>query len=316
MELDFDVHKSELDASVNFVTSHNDGRPGFLEARYVRREQEYFIVYVSSQSGCNKACRFCHLTQTGQTQFENASISEIIEQAQKVLEYYDELDDPARIVHYNFMARGEVLANPNVIKEMPKLLQSLTHEATSRQLIPRVKFSTIMPREVQSLNFAQLFAGYTPDVYYSLYSTDPKFRKRWMPKAIPYEEALAMLKTYQDETNKIVKLHWAYIEGENDSEEETLKICEAVNDAGLRVNVNIVRYNPYSDKQGREPTIEVIERNARILGAELPGSKIRIVGRVGFDVKASCGMFVASSSNKKSSGKENTTGLDQLSIIS
>lgn len=291
MELDFDVYESELDASVNFVSPGSE--PGMLlEARYVRRQEDYFIVYVSSQSGCNKACRFCHLTQTGQTKFENASVEEVVAQARRVLRYYDDLDEPARIVHYNFMARGEVFANPNVLGGMEPLLSSLTREATDRGLIPRVKFSTIMPREVEGLNFAKLFCGYNPDIYYSLYSTNPAFRKRWIPKSLPYEEALGMLRTYQEETNKIPILHWAYIEGENDSVEDTERICEVVGNAGLRVNVNIVRYNPYSDKQGREPSIEVIERNARILGEGLPGSRVQIVGRVGFDVKASCGMFI------------------------
>lgn len=69
-------------------------------------------------------------------------------------------------------------------------------------------------------------------------------------------------------------------------------ILRAVRCAGLRVDVNIVRYNPYSPLQGREPTEEVIRGLAELIRYELPESTVKVVDRVGFDVKASCGMFV------------------------
>jgi len=52
---DFKILQSQEDQSVNFIA--DDGNDGFLEARYVRREDNYFIVYLSSQTGCIKACQ-------------------------------------------------------------------------------------------------------------------------------------------------------------------------------------------------------------------------------------------------------------------
>ncbi len=58
------------------------------------------------RTGCAQACRMCHLTASRQTRVRDASFAEIIEQAATVLDYYRQEAPPARIVHFNFMARG------------------------------------------------------------------------------------------------------------------------------------------------------------------------------------------------------------------
>jgi adenine C2-methylase RlmN of 23S rRNA A2503 and tRNA A37 len=284
------VLQSGLDVSVNFV--REGPFPGKIEARYVRRKPEVFIVYLSSQTGCAKACRMCHLTQSGQTDFEDVPIDGYFQQADEVLEWYDRLNQPARIAHFNFMARGEVFANQYVHADAERLLIGLGQRATSRGLVPVFKFSTIMPQEMAEVALADLFGAFSPDIYYSIYSVDPRFRRRWLPKAMDAELALAKLYDYQRIARKVPVLHWAFIEGENSDEASVAHLCDAVNAAGLRVDVNIVRYNPYSERQGVEPSIEVIEAHRRLLMDRLQGSRVQIVDRVGFDVKASCGMFV------------------------
>jgi 23S rRNA (adenine2503-C2)-methyltransferase len=286
---------SVLDASVNFVTEGDF--PGAIEARYVRRQAEYFIVYLSSQTGCDKACRFCHLTQTGQTANIDVDLDGYLTQAEQVLAHYD-TQPPARIVHYNFMSRGEVFANRCVLTQADELITALGAQATSRGLIPSFKFSTIMPRELAGRDLAKMFGAYQPDIYYSLYSLDPRFRRRWLPKAMDPIQALSTLRQYQRLSRKVIVLHWAFIAGENDDPTTIADIIETVNQIGLRVDVNIVRYNPYSERQGQEPELSVIEARAQQLQTGLPQSRIKIVGRVGFDVKASCGMFVAGSGAK------------------
>src|SRR5438309_11501150 len=99
-------HRSGQDASVNWDRPADVGR---LEARYVRRCPDYFVVYLSSQTGCAQGCRMCHLTATGQTRLLDATLGEMIEQAQMVLDYYRCAASPARSVHCHFVARGDPL---------------------------------------------------------------------------------------------------------------------------------------------------------------------------------------------------------------
>ena len=92
-----------------------------------------------------------------------------------------------------------------------------------------------------------------------------RFRRRWLPKALPAEAALDRLASWQRSTQKIVTLHHAYIAGENDAEGDVHAVCDALEERRLMVHVNIVRYNPHDPaRHGVEPPEGVIERNAAI----------------------------------------------------
>lgn len=281
--------KSDIDQSVNYV--YDASKIGMFEARYVRREDEYFIVYLSSQSGCDQACRMCHLTATGQNKLENAKLDDFLLQAEKVYSHYDE-QKPAKLVHYNFMARGEALNNQLILDNSGLLLSKLTEMADRRDLESKFLISTILPKSLGSMSLTDVFPNIYPEIYYSLYSMNPSFRKKWLAKAFSAEKGLEMLKQWQDSTGKIPKIHFAFIKGENDSEKDMEEIGAAVKSFDLKVNLNIVRYNPYSDKYGQESDEHVIMKNTEILKELLNPEQMRIVPKVGFDVKASCGMFI------------------------
>lgn len=45
--------QSQIDQSLNII--YPASKIGQYEARFVRRENDYFIIYVSAQSGCDQA---------------------------------------------------------------------------------------------------------------------------------------------------------------------------------------------------------------------------------------------------------------------
>jgi adenine C2-methylase RlmN of 23S rRNA A2503 and tRNA A37 len=288
---DFVAYPSTQDASVNWDRPADVGR---IEARYVRRAPEYAVVYLSSQTGCGQGCRMCHLTATGQTRLRDVTHEEFLEQADAVLEHYRRLAPPARSVHFNFMARGEPLASRVLLTGADGLLSDLAGRAVALGLRPRYLVSTILPRTLGDRCLEDIFVVHHPELYYSLYSTSESFRRRWLPKALPAEEGLDRLASWQRNTYKICKIHYAFIAGENDSEADVHAVCDALEQRRLMVHINIVRYNsPDPDRRGVESPEEVIQRNAAIFRARLPNARVRVIPRVGFDVKASCGMFFA-----------------------
>ena len=188
----------------------------------------------------------------------------------------------------------EPLANPVLLKDADSLLGELAQKAVALQLRPRYLVSTIFPRELGDRRLEDMFVTYHPEIYYSIYSMNDAFRKRWLPKAISAKDALDRLVAWQRSSYKICKVHYAFIAGENDSESDVHAICDAIEERRLMVHVNIVRYNPFDpERHGTEPAEKIIGRNAEIYRSRLPNARVRVIPRVGQDVFASCGMFVS-----------------------
>lgn len=290
MSLGFIAHHSELDQSVNFERRETIGK---LEARYVRRAEDYFIVYLSSQTGCKQACRMCHLTATGQTKLRDVTIEEYFEQAERVLQYYD-TKPHADMVHFNFMARGEPLANRIFVENADVILEGLAEMASKRGLRYKFLISTIFPKELYGTELVDIFKdpALYPEIYYSMYSVNPEFRKRWLPKAMVPEAAMDKLFEWQQLTGKTPKIHYAFIDGENDSIGDVKGVIDCVKKYAVDVNWNIVRYNPPEGHSSKEPVEGHIQYLAGFIRRHLPKARVKIIPRVGTDVKASCGTFL------------------------
>lgn len=289
--MDFSEMRSGIDRSVNFVADHG---AGVLEARYVRRTEDYFICYVSSHSGCRLACRFCHLTRTRQTSFDEAGHAEIVGQVRRVLRYHAQNETPSPKMNVNFMARGEPLLNAAFTGGLHRVhdeVSVMADEAGVSEIV--YNSSSIFPQGTEDIDLARSFSGLPVTPFWSLYSLDPAFRKRWLPKAVAPEIALAKLLDFQAATARGVVLHWALIAGQNDRDEDFQRIGEMVERSGIEARLNLVRYNPADPGCGDEAPEERYARALEVLGPlmTVPGS--RVVPRVGFDVKASCGMFVS-----------------------
>lgn len=283
------VLNSEIDRSVNFV---EEQLVGFLESRFVRKCDDYFIAYLSSQTGCNRGCTFCHLTTTNQTSFVDSSHNDFVSQLIQVFKHYRQEKVKAKYCHINFMARGEPLANKILLDSGDELLAKLGQVAKGEGLPSKFNISTIMPVTLNK-SLPQIFNYINPTIYYSLYSVDPIWRKKWLPAALDVNTSLTLLKEYQNFSKKIIKIHYAFIAGENDSENDIHCICDALDKHNLICEFNLVRYNPFSVEQGTESSMEVIERNLNIFKDRFKfNGKIQMIQRVGKDIYASCGQFI------------------------
>lgn len=282
--------RSALDSSVNWIYQFGKGS---LEARYVRRGNHYVSAYVSSHSGCRMGCKFCFLTQLGQTSFDHCGIAEYNQQLDSVLAHYKTQTQPAaNRLNVNFMGRGEALANKIIIHSYDKVFASFKQKAEENNMTLKMNISTIMPHTVRHHKLQSVFKDQPAHVYYSLYSSSDKFRKQWLPNAMPYQLALDKLKEYQESSHIPVTLHWAFIKGQNDDVASVQALADLIRSYQFVGKFNIVRFNPPPGSLFEETSEDRIRELFNILQPAMDSQDSKIVSRVGSDVYASCGMFI------------------------
>lgn len=232
-----------------------------------------------------------------------ASVEEMCMQAKMVLDYYtDQVNNhqspQAEKIHFNWMAKGEPLLNKTLIQEWDRLSTSLRFlGALAGITMCKFKISTIMPEGLDTW-FALNPTDIIPEIYYSIYSIRASFRKRWLPKAMTPTEAASFLKIHHEQLNGRIVIHHSLILDENDSDVDAMDVGYWAQVHGLdHAKFNLVRYNPYSPLQGREPSEENIRRYFDLVTTYFIGANSRIIPRVGRDVTASCGMFFGGKDN-------------------
>ena len=301
---EFQRLNSEEDNSVNWVIPSSDGL--FFETRLVEREDGHYIIYVSSQSGCVQKCKFCHLTQTGQfVNITNACSLNLKHQLKTVVaEGLSKYQEQGKIKRLSiaYMARGEPLDRQNFLYDFletkEEIIPELLNKAGLGDLPLKYKVSTIFPisRAKNFENILQVLGSEDDNnvfLYWSLYSLQNSFRKKWLPNASDPYLLRGMLKDFYEKTNGRLVIHSAWIAGENDTETQVIDLAEFLQENFPRIRFNHVTYNPYykqSGEVGCESPQDIIKRNHDILIDH--GINVKSIKRVGYDVKASCGMFV------------------------
>ena len=110
----------------------------------------------------------------------------MMEQALTVLDHNRRQEPSARGVHFNFMARGEPLANWALLSDADGLLEELSRSAVALGLRPRHLISTIYPRVAGNRPLEETFVTHHPGIHYSLYSMSDAARPH-LPARLPLQ---------------------------------------------------------------------------------------------------------------------------------
>lgn len=236
-----------------------------------------YVICVSCQVGCPMRCTFCHLTDKGMyNNVKNLSGFDIASQVMDVLVHkikQGKLPKNKECL-VSFMAMGEPLLNlHNVL---------LAIDLLNRYAI-KFKFdiSTTFPKG-KTLESIPPNLGIR--IFYSLHSPFDTVRRKLMPHTESVHYAFDQLETYYLRTGIKPIIHYAFIDGVNDSDREVKALIELIPDY---FQLRILRYNPYNKDTQRESRklLEIIEELENHMYVKLHRSP-------GYDISAACGQFI------------------------
>lgn len=288
------------DGSINYLLEL--ANKNIIECRYVRRKPSYISTYVSSHTGCKMGCTFCWLTQSGQTQFDHVTIPEYELQLNTVLSKAPTIINPKDVrINVNFMSRGEAMANKFVINNYKNLYDCL-YNVVIRNGYDKMKMnvSSIYPNSLKGHKLEIVFKDRPVNFYYSIYSCNDSFRKKYVPNAVSVKYALDRLACLQENHHdNTVVFHCAFIKGANDDIKEVNKMANLIKSYNFKnTKFNLVRLNPYikngvpiMEESSKETLKEIFDIMNNAVTNKVPTQASRIVGRVGTDAFVSCGMF-------------------------
>ncbi len=235
-------------------------------------------VCISTQVGCNMACRFC---ASGQKKaLRNLEVWEMVAQ---VL-YIDNLlrKENKRISHVVIMGIGEPFDNYENVMEFIKIINDgkgldigARHITVSTSgIVPKIKEFSDFPLQV--------------NLAISLHFPNNSLRSKYMPinRLYPLDELIAALHEYYEKTKRRITFEYVLIAGINDTQELAYELASLIRP--FNCYVNLIPLNTIGVVLKRSSK-EATDTFFNILVKE--GIKVTIRREQGADIDAACGQL-------------------------
>lgn len=293
---------SKQDHVVKYVFEKHDVTPFIFEISYINKRDDRNIFCVPTQSMCHMGCKFCHTTDyIGKIPLKPIDIQTLVSSTIFALKDLN-LENSDKTFLMSFMGCGEPMEN------MASVYGTMQQIYGQRIFGKETKFAiaTSLPRNnwIPLLEMAQHLAnpvtkGYNDQdivpidtksikLHFSLHYTTDEMRRKYMPKALEIEPALKILDTYQAITGGEVEIHYAMMNGINDTSEDLIRLYHMLKDRNFKVK--LLHYNKREALEA-----EKSERNKiSYFKTALESYNIPTTYYIppGLDIGASCGQFL------------------------
>ena len=266
----------------------SDGTRKFLFALEDRHTIESVLIpgedrmtlCISSQVGCQQACRFC---VTGKNGFiRDLIFYEIVDQVAEVSNVLRQ-EGAGKITNIVLMGMGEPLAN---YKEVLKAVRVITAPKGLGFSPRRITLSTagLVP-EIGELGAS----GVKVNLAISLNATTDTVRDEIMPvnKRYPLQMLLAACKHYPLEPRRRITFEYVLLKDVNDSPEDAVRLARLLR--GIKSKVNLIPYNPSPESAFLRPDDRVVRKFQQVLLDHDYTAPIR--ESRGRDISAACGQL-------------------------
>jgi 23S rRNA (adenine2503-C2)-methyltransferase len=241
--------------------------------------KDRLTLCVSSEVGCNIACRFCF---TGKQKLKRRlTAGQIVGQ---FLHANDSLaKEGLRVTNIVFMGMGEPLDNPEAVFKSIEILHDQNGIGLSRKKIT-VSTSGIVP-------LMPLIAKAGVRLAVSLNAPNNEIRSFVMPinKKWDVYQLLDMCREYYAETNDRITFEYVLLKGVTDKFEQAKELWDLVRDIPCKINLIPFNEHPGSGFERPEPQQVIAFQNELIrLGAHVLLRKT-----MGRDIFAACGQLTS-----------------------
>ncbi len=269
--------ETSKDGTKKFLFELHDGHT--IESVLIPDEGRLNLC-ISSQVGCQQACRFCLTAKGGFVR--NLRSWEIADQVLTVSRVLKE-EGERRVTNIVLMGMGEPLAN---FDEVIRALRVIT---AGRGLGFSSRRVTLSTAGLAPLIDALGKSGVKVNLAVSLNASTDEVRDRVMPvnKRYPLKELLAACRRFPLEPRRRITFEYVLLKGVNDSEEDALRTAKML--TGIRGKVNLIPFNPFSGSEYDRPGDKTIRRFQQILLDHRYIAPVR--ESRGRDISAACGQL-------------------------
>jgi 23S rRNA (adenine2503-C2)-methyltransferase len=257
------------------VKSLWDISPGISVESVRFRLDDHMHICVSSQAGCDLACRFC---ETGkQKNMHDLSAVEILTQVTgSITEGGDAVGKKFAVVQ--FAGMGEPLLNLDAVAQAARLLLEGNYSnevtITTSGIVPKIKELVYLP--LSRLNV-------------SLHATTNETRSKIVPvnRKYPIEQLVQAVEDYQDRSGTPVIFNYLLFDGINDTEQDLERLAQLLKND--RFSVRLKAWNPI---QGSGLLISPRNRFDYFRSAlKQQGFDVLLCESMGADVGGGCGQL-------------------------
>jgi 23S rRNA (adenine2503-C2)-methyltransferase len=243
-------------------------------------DEDRQTLCISSQVGCQQACRFCLTGSGGFTR--NLRAHEIADQVLEISRILSQ-DGGRGITNIVLMGMGEPLAN---FDEVVKAITVITSDTGLGFSPRRVTLSTAgLTPGIGDLGKS----GVKVNLAVSLNATTDEVRDRIMPvnRRYPIKELLAACRRFPLEPRRRITFEYVLLKNVNDSEDDALRLTMLLR--GVKSKVNLIPFNPFPGSRFKRPDDASVRRFQKILLDHRYTAPIR--GSRGRDISAACGQL-------------------------
>lgn len=238
--------------------------------------RDRLTLCVSSEVGCNMACKFCF---TGKQKLKRRlSAGDIVSQ---FLQASEKLEGDQKLTNIVFMGMGEPLDNPDAVFGSIKILNSPWGMNFSRKRVT-VSTSGIVPN-------IKLIAESGARLAISLNATTDEMRDHIMPinKRYPLDQLLQACREYQTATGDDITFEYVLLKDVNDTLSDAKRIKQLTK--GISCKINLIPFNEHPGSEFKRPDrVKVLDFQEELMRM---GMHVLIRRTMGRDIYAACGQL-------------------------